>query len=384
MQYRTLGKSGVKVSALGFGCMRLPVVDGNMARIDKPATTALLQKALALGVTYVDTAYVYHEGHSESVVGDIIHELGVRSQIMLATKMPVWDIKSRADMERIFDEQCRKLRTDYIDMYLLHTLNKTYWPQVRDAGVLEFLADMQTQGRIRHSGFSFHDDIDVFKEIVDAHPWECCQIQYNYLDEELQAGTEGLHYAAARGMGVVIMEPLRGGNLAQNPPADIQKVWDATPFTRSPADWALRWLLNKPEVSIILSGMNAMPQVEENARVCAEHLPNAFTPAEEQAVATVAELYSTRFQVPCTGCRYCMPCPSGVNIPAIFNIYNQYGLFKNRQWCAGMYNFALAATSECATNCIECGQCEESCPQHIAIIEKLKEAHTALAACRMP
>lgn len=384
MQYRTLGKSAVKVSTLGFGCMRLPIVGEDVGNIDKAATKKLLSRAFELGVNYVDTAYVYHNGNSESVIGECIEELGMRSKILLATKMPVWDVHNRADMQKFFDEQCKNLRTDYLDFYLLHTLNKIYWPQVRDAGVLDFLADMQAQGRIRHSGFSFHDDVSIFKEIVDAHPWEFCQIQYNYLDEELQAGTEGLHYAAARDIGVVIMEPLRGGNLAQTPPADIQQVWDSCPVKRSPADWALRWLLDKPEVSVILSGLNNESHLEENARVCAEHLPGTLSPVEQQAIATVAELYSTRFPVPCTGCRYCMPCPSGVNIPAIFNVYNQFSLFGNRQWCAGMYNFAMASTHERADNCVECGQCEESCPQQIAIIEKLKEAHKVLEACGMP
>lgn len=384
MQYRTLGKSGVQVSALGFGCMRLPIVGEDVGAIDKVATKKLLAKAIELGVNYVDTAYVYHNGQSESVIGEIIEALGARSKVLLATKMPVWDVRSRADMQKYFDEQCQRLRTDYLDFYLLHTLNKQYWPQVRDAGVLDFLADMQAQGRIRHSGFSFHDDLTVFKEIVDAHPWEFCQIQYNYLDEEMQAGTEGLRYAAERDMGIIIMEPLRGGNLAQDPPADIQKVWDDSGFTRSPAEWALRWLLDKPEVSVILSGLNAESHLEENAAVCASHLPCSLTPAEKQAIATVAELYSTRFQVPCTGCRYCMPCPSGVNIPAIFNIYNQFGLFGNKHWCTGMYNFALAATDERADKCVECGQCEEACPQQIAIIQKLKEAHVALEACATP
>lgn len=384
MQYRTLGKTGLSVSTLGFGCMRLPVIDKDMARIDTQATEKLFQQALDLGVNYVDTAYIYHGGTSESVMGDTIHKLGVRPKILLATKLPVWEISSRADMERVFETQCQRLRTDYIDLYLLHSLTKRTWANMQALGALDFLAEMQAKGRIRHSGFSFHDDHEVFKEIVDAHPWEFCQIQYNYLDEDLQAGTAGLHYAASRGMGVVIMEPLRGGNLAQTPPADIQAIWDASPYKRSPADWALRWLLNKGEISIILSGMNDSTQLQENARVCAEHLPNAFTTAESESVAQVAKLYASRFSVPCTGCRYCMPCPSNVNIPAVFNIYNQHTLFGNDQWCAGMYNFALSQSKERADQCIACGQCEENCPQHIAIIDKLKEAHTVLEACGMP
>lgn len=383
MQYRKFGKTGCKVSTLGFGCMRLPHLDNDLGKIDVPATTKLLRTAVNLGVNYVDTAYVYHKGQSEPVMGAIIEDLGLRSQLYLATKMPVWEIKSRADMERVFDEQCARLRTDYIDFYLLHSLNKSWWPQVREAGALEFLDDMRKQGRIRHCGFSFHDDLGLFKEIVDAHPWEFCQIQYNYLDEALQAGTEGLMYAAERGLGVVVMEPLRGGNLAQTPPADIQAVWDATAFKRSPADWALRWLLHHKEVSVILSGMNDEAQLTENAAVCADQLPHALSPAEQEALDSVAKLYATRFQVPCTGCAYCMPCPSGVSIPAIFNVYNQYGLFGNKQWCGAMYNFALSATEK-ADQCVECGQCQEACPQHIEIIEKLKEAHKVLTDCGFP
>lgn len=387
MQYRAFGKTGCDVSTLGFGCMRLPLEEGagtDMSRIDIAATTRLLDSAIAQGVNYVDTAYPYHEGHSEPVVGKVLEELKQRGNVMLATKMPSWAINTAEDMQKYFDEQCQRLRTEYIDFYLLHTLNKGYWPKLRDLGALEFLEKLKRQGRIRHIGFSFHDDLPVFEEILGAYDWEFCQIQYNYMDEAYQAGSAGLVQAVQKGMGVVIMEPLRGGNLAQTPPPDIQAVWDAAPVRRTPAEWALRWLLDKAGVSVILSGMNTQEQLDENLRVCADHKPDTLMPAELDAIHKVRDIFSAKVKVPCTACNYCMPCPSGVNIPGVFRIYNQYGLFGNRQWAAGMYNFIMAATDERADHCVACGQCEEACPQHIQIIDTLKQAHATLEACGMP
>ena len=381
MQYRHFGRTGCKVSALGFGCMRLPLTDPagkDVTKIDMVASDRLLRSALEQGVNYFDTAYPYHEGRSEGALGKIMAGTGRRKDVYLATKMPTWFIQSREDMEKYFGEQCQRLQTEYIDFYLIHTLNKVTWPRVRDLGVIDYLEGLKRQGRVRHFGFSFHDDAPVFMDILDVYNWDFVQIQYNYLDENFQAGTAGFQKAVQRGMGMVIMEPLRGGNLARKPPENIQKLWDAAPVRRTPAEWALRWLLDKAGVSVILSGMNAQEQLDENCRVASAHEPGSLTAAEVQTIEAVRDVFHSTLKVPCTACNYCMPCPAGVNIPAIFNIYNQYGLFRDEFWCNGMYNFSLASTGERADNCVACGQCEESCPQHIEIIERLREAHGVL------
>ena len=387
MQYRAMGEMGMLVSALGFGCMRLPLTDPtgkNMADIDEAATDALLHSALEKGINYIDTAYGYHEGRSEVVVGKLLAASGKRKQVHLATKLPSWLIQTRADMDKYFAEQCQRLHTDYIDFYLVHTLNKSYWPHLRDLGVLDFLEGLRRQGRIRHFGFSFHDDGPVFMDILQAHDWDFTQIQYNYLDENFQAGSAGFNRAVEKGMGVVVMEPLRGGSLARKPPQEVQAIWDAAPAKRSPAEWALRWLWDKEGVSVVLSGMNGQDQLDENCRVADEHRSNSLTPAELDSIHAARDVFHSKLKVPCTACNYCMPCPSGVNIPGIFHIYNQHSLFQDRAWCSGMYNFSMAATKERADHCVACGQCQEACPQHIEIIERLKEAHAVLEACGNP
>lgn len=382
MQYRTFGNTGCQVSALGFGCMRLPLVTPNdMSSIDEAATARLLESALEKGVNYLDTAYPYHNERSEPVIGKILEASKQRKNVYLATKMPSWAVQTRSDMVKFFEEQCQKLRTDHIDFYLLHNLNKSFWPKLYNLGVLDFLDELKREGRVREVGFSFHDDFPVFKEIIDAYAWGFCQIQYNYMDEKLQAGTKGFEYACSKGMGVAIMEPLRGGNLAQTPPADIQAIWDAAPVKRTPAEWALRWLLNKAGVSIVLSGMNTQAQVDENCQVCAEHTPSSLSSAEEDCIGKVRDLFMSKIKVPCTACGYCLPCPAGVNIPAVFNIYNQYHLFHNKFWVAVMYNYVLAELNERADACVACGRCEQACPQHIAIINELKTCHIELEAC---
>ncbi len=384
MQYREFGKTGQKVSTLGFGCMRLPVVGDNNAQVDEKATNALVGMALEKGINYFDTAWGYHGGNSEATLGKALDMHKARSTVFVADKMPPWEITCQNDMEKIFIAQCARLRSGYIDFYLLHNINKTHWAKMRELGALDFLHRLQKEGRVGHVGFSFHDELSVFKDIVDSYDWDFCQIQYNYLDEELQAGTDGLDYAAKKGMGVVVMEPLRGGNLARKPPEEIQALWDSAQTKYSPAEWALRWLFDKPEISVVLSGMNEKRQMEENCRIASEHVTQTMTNAQFNLIYRARELFLSRFKTPCTTCAYCMPCPSGVNIPGIFRVFNEYGLFGDKNWCGGMYNANMAATESTAANCVQCGQCEEACPQKIAIIETLQEAHRELSACGMP
>ncbi|MDR0466384.1 MAG: cation diffusion facilitator family transporter, partial [Deltaproteobacteria bacterium] len=332
MQHRKFGRTSLMVSALGFGCMRLPILGKwpeDAASIDEAKTRKLLLAAVDAGVNYFDTAWPYHGGNSESIVGKTLADAGLRKKTHIATKLPSWDIGEPADMERIFAEQCKKLRTDYIDFYLLHSLNRTYWKKLVEYGALEFLARLKREGRILHAGFSFHDDAPVFKEILDGWDWDFCQIQYNFLDEELQAGTTGFERAVEKGLAVVVMEPLKGGALARPAPQDIQAIWDKAVPGRSPADWALRWLWDKAGMTVLLSGMNSLEQLEENCRICNAAQAGGLSDAERAAYAKARELFMKRNKVACTSCAYCMPCPSGVSIPAVFQLYNDLALFDD-------------------------------------------------------
>ena len=378
MQYRYLGRTGCRVSALGFGCMRLPVIGGDEGRIDAARAARLLRAAIERGVNYVDTAYPYHRGASEPFVGRVLRG-ALRQRVILATKLPSWQVARREDFDRFLDEQLRRLRTDRIDCYLLHSLKADWWRKLAGLGVLEFLERALRDGRIRFAGFSFHDELDVFKEIVDAYDWGFCQIQYNYMDEETQAGTQGLAYAAARGLGVVVMEPLRGGALAAQAPPDIRALWETSPVKRTPAEWALRWVWDRPEVGVVLSGMDSRAQLDENCRIAGEALP-ASLPAEEHVlIGRVRDRYRERIRVPCTGCGYCQPCPEGVNIPRIFALYNDGFIFGGHRWARIMYT-QVSNAGQTALSCSACGQCLEACPQGIDVIARLRECHALLTA----
>jgi uncharacterized protein len=378
MQYRRLGRTGCRVSALGFGCMRLPVIGGDDGRIDEAHAARLLHGAIERGVNYVDTAYPYHQGGSEPFVGRALQGAW-RQQVILATKLPSWRVEKTADFDKFLDEQLQRLRTDRIDCYLVHSLKADWWHKLVGLGVLEFLERALKDGRIRYAGFSFHDELDVFKQIVDAYDWHFCQIQYNYMDEETQAGTRGLDYAAGRGLGIVVMEPLRGGALAAKAPEDIRALWDTSPVRRTPAEWALRWIWDRPEIGVVLSGMNSRDQVEENCRIAHEGLPGSLLPAERELIGRVRDRYRERIQVPCTACGYCLPCPQGVNIPRIFALYNDGFIFGSHAWACIMYT-QVSNAAEMASNCVACGQCEEACPQGIEIIAKLRQSHARLTA----
>ena len=376
MQYRTFGKLDWKPSALGFGAMRLPILDGDTAKIDEPLATTMIRTAIDAGVNYVDTAWPYHKEQSEPFVGRVLQD-GYRDKVKLATKMPSWLIKEPADFDKHLNEQLEKLQTDHIDFYLLHALNKTFWPNLRDLDVFEWARKAIADGRIGHLGFSFHDDLPLFKEIVDAYDWTFCQIMYNYMDTEFQAGREGLEYAAAKDLAVVIMEPLRGGSLTRPAPEPVAKIWDEATAKRSQADWALQWIWSHPEVSLLLSGMTEMSHVEENLASADRSAVGLLTPKEMALVDRVRDAYRSLSPIPCTDCKYCLPCPSGVAIPRVFAAYNNAMMYGDHEGARRNYEQFMKPENR-ADQCVECGQCEAACPQQIEIIDWLKKAHAFL------
>lgn len=381
MYYREFGNLGFKISTFGIGCMRLPLLlqpDGSTdpSKIDEVEAIKMIRYGIDNGVNYIDTAYGYHGGNSEIVTGKALKD-GYREKVKLATKLPVWLANSYEDFGKLLDEQLAKLQVDYIDFYLLHALNKNSWEKVKDMGVLEFLDKAVEAGKIKHPGFSFHDELPVFKSIIDSYDWKMCQIQLNFLDENYQAGVEGLRYAGSKNIPVVIMEPLRGGRLARNIPEDILKVWNSYHIKRSPVEWAFRWLYNFPEVTVILSGVSTMEQLKENIEIFKNAAPNSMTEEELELVAQVKAIYESRTKVDCTACNYCMPCPSGVDIPRIFSLYNTASMFNEYAEQSKHYERLIEENKD-ASNCVECSQCEGACPQNIAIIDMLKEAHEAL------
>lgn len=372
MLYREFGKTNEKVSILGFGCMRLPLIPGgDPSQIDEEKAMGLVRYAIDNGVNYIDTAYPYHGngmtrggGASEPFVGRALKD-GYREKVKLATKLPSWLIQSRSDMDKYLNEQLERLDTDHIDFYLVHALNKTDWERLKANGIDEFLDSAIKDGRIKYAGFSFHDKLEVFKEIVDYYNWSFCQIQYNYLDEEFQAGTEGLEYAAERGLGVTIMEPIRGGKLV-NIPDEAKKAFDKADVKRSPAEWALKWVWNHPEVKVVLSGMNTLEQLVENIKAAGETPENSLTEKELAIVDEVKTIIKGKMKVNCTACGYCMPCPAGVNIPRCFSAYNTYNMFP------GDKSYENLPEKEKATSCVKCGKCEQHCPQSLPIREHLQ------------
>jgi predicted aldo/keto reductase-like oxidoreductase len=366
-----MNKLPIDLSILGFGCMRLPVKkDGN---IDEEQATKMLRYAIDQGVNYIDTAYPYHNGESEPFVGRALQN-GYREKIYLATKLPSWLIKSRADMDHYLDEQLKRLQTDHIDFYLVHGLMKPFWENLKALNVTKFLDDAIDDGRIKYAGFSFHYDLSLFKDIVDAHHWTFCQIQYNFMDEQYQAGTEGIQYAADRGLGIVVMEPLRGGMLTKDIPS-INNIWKKASIRKSSTEWALRWVWNNPAVTVVLSGMSNLEQVKQNLVYAEDGLPNSLS-SENLILFKEAEAeYRRRIQIPCTGCRYCMPCSANVSIPECFEIYNQGCMFDAPDVAKYNYSFlgGMFGSPGFASQCLECGECEEKCPQGISIREQLKK-----------
>lgn len=377
MRTRTFPKiPGVEIPVLGLGAMRLPVVGGDPTRVDEEAATRLVHEAVRAGVTYVDTAWPYHGGESERFLGRVLHG-GLRDRVLLATKSPVWEMRSEADFERVLDAQLARLGTDHVDFYLLHALAAERWDHVQRLGGMRALARARDDGRIRHLGFSFHGPLDDFRRIADARDWELAQIQLNYLDQGFQAGLEGLRHAAARGIGVVVMEPLRGGALAAAPPA-VRALLARGGRAWSPAEWALRWVLSLPGVVTVLSGMGTVAQLAENVAAAEDDAP--LGPGDLARIEEARALYQARMAVPCTTCGYCQPCPSGVAIADVFNAWNTARMFEDRAPAARVYRQFQLAHGSGGDQCIECGDCAPRCPQGIAIPERLREAHADLTA----
>ena len=374
MQYRK-DKKGVPLSALGFGCMRFARTGGsiNMAKTEKQ-----ILAAYEAGVNYYDTAYIYPG--SEAALGEILERNGLRPKVYIATKLPQYMIHRSAAIERYFQEQLKRLRTDYIDYYLMHMLTDyAQWEELKSLGIREWIEEKKQSGAIKNIGFSYHGNTENFLKILEDYDWDFCQIQYNYLDETTQAGKAGLKAAADKGIPVVIMEPLRGGKLVNSLPAGARKAIEASPRGWSPAGWGLRWLYNQPEVTVVLSGMNSEEMVAENIRTASEAGAGAFTQEDFALIEQIrAEIRKTE-KVGCTGCRYCMPCPQGVDIPGAFRCYN--AMYSDSR-TSGRFQYAqtvvMTQKPAFASQCIECGKCEKHCPQGIPIREKLKEADRAL------
>lgn len=377
MKMRKFGKLNIYGSAFGLGCMRFPTIEQNGKNVvDQELATSIIRTAIDGGVNYVDTAYVYSEGKNESVVGKALQD-GYREKVMLATKLPVWDCKTKDDFYRLFNEQLTALSTDYIDFYLVHSLNKNAWAKVVDLGICDFLDDLKKQGKIKYAAFSFHDNYEAFEEILNSYDWDMCQIQFNLMDINNQAGLKGLKLAGSKNIPVVIMEGLLGGKLAKAP-ENVQKIYDSYPVKRSPAEWAFRWLCNFEEVATVLSGVTDLQQTKDNLRIFDSVEINSMSREELELIDKVREAYLSRTKVNCTGCRYCMPCPSGVDIPRIFEIWND--AFQYDKNLKGNYQYKqLEDKGNDSTKCVECGHCVEVCPQHIDIPEQLKKAAKDMA-----
>lgn len=369
MQYRKFGNTGVEVSALGFGCMRFPLKEDGT--INEEKAIKMVRHAIDNGVNYVDTAYPYHQGTSEYVVGKALKD-GYREKVYLADKLPIWLLESEDDFDKYLDEQLKKLDTDHIDFYLLHALGRERFEEkVKKFNVTKKLEEAKAAGKIRYIGFSFHDSLDLFKEIVDYYDgWDFCQIQYNYINLNYQAGTEGLKYAASKGLGVVIMEPLLGGKLANLAPHVAEKF----PEGKSHVEYALDFLWDKPEVSLVLSGMTEPEQVEANLEYAGRSHVGMVTKEDEEVYANAKEIFDRMALVSCTKCAYCMPCPFGLNIPELFAAYN---MTASHGMAAAKAAYAEISTK--ADACRACHHCEKECPQHIKISEVMPKVTKVFA-----
>jgi uncharacterized protein len=368
MQYREM-KGGDKVSVLGYGCMRFPMrKDGS---INEERASKQLLFAIENGVTYLDTAKIYHGGKSEEFVGRFLEENGLRDKVEIATKLPPWMVKEKKDMMKIFNEQLKDLRTDHIDYYLVHALNGDSWKKMKDFGILDLLDRLLKQGKIRNAGFSFHGNIEDFYRIVDDYDWSFCQIQFNFLDTGYQAGMKGYLYAVKKGLSVISMEPLRGGRLAQNPPEKVKEIYAASGYKRTPAEWALRWVWNFQGITTLLSGMNQIKQIKENIKISDSALPGSMTREELQVIEKATKIYKKLMKIGCTGCMYCLPCPVGVAIPSCFEYYNGYHLYNDEKYKTWYKNF-LGDKAK-ASLCVNCGQCVSKCPQSLSIPDLLKK-----------
>jgi uncharacterized protein len=385
MLYRKMPHTGDDLSILGFGCMRLPQAEG---KIDEQTAVGMIHSAIDRGVNYLDTAWAYHAGESELLVGKALRG-GYGNRVKVATKLPSWLINSRGDMDYFLNAQLKKIGVDHIDYYLIHAINAASWDKLCKLGLPDFIERSKRDGRVVHIGFSFHGLAQDFKYIVDAYPWAFCQIQYNYLDLEYQAGDDGLNYAASKGLGIIVMEPLRGGCLALPAPPAVAAIWNEAKVKRAPAEWALRWLWNRPEITMVLSGMSDQSQVDENISIAADARADTLTAAELELVERAGKTFRELMKVGCTGCGYCMPCPASVNIPECLDIYNKMHLFGAVAEAKFTYALSLSGVVSdnrpaYASQCVNCGECLEKCPQQIKIPDVLQQAATELEGPDLP
>lgn len=373
MRYFDIG--GVEVSRLGFGCMRFPVIDDDNGKINKEESEKLLLDAIKRGLNYIDTAYPYHEETSEDFIGEFLQKHNLRDKLQLATKLPCWLVEKEEDFERLLNIQLEKLQTDHIDFYLLHSLDIKRFRKIMDLGVLDFCKKIKEKGIVKHIGFSFHDEYKAFEEIFNAYDWDFCQIQLNYLDIDYQAGMKGYELATKNNVPVIIMEPLKGGRLS-NPPEEIKDMSKKfEPLSYSQV--ALKFPLSLENVMTVLSGMNSFKQVEENCDMADKVNYNSLTDEEKEFYKVSRQVYKNREQIGCTACEYCMPCTVEINIPKVFSLWNKAFLYDEEEKSKSDYEKYLK-DGVSPEECIECGKCEDICPQHLEIIKGLKDAHEFL------
>lgn len=377
MRYRPFKNSDIMLSQLGFGTMRFPIKHNNEKLIDTEKAEALLQRAIDMGINYFDTAWPYHKQESEAFLGNFLNRTGQRDQVYLATKLPCWECHEPEAFDRFLNQQLEHLHTDTIDFYLLHALDAYRFEKIKNLGVLDFLDRAKAEGKIRYAGFSFHDLSDAFLPILNAYPFDFVQIQLNYMDENFQAGIKGLKDAASRGMAVMIMEPLRGGQLAARPSGNLKKVWDDFHTDMTPAALGLKYLFDMPEVTCVLSGMTEMAQLEENLIYADTYAPHTLTETEKEMIHTLKQYYNSCIRADCTGCRYCTDCPQIIPIPSIFKYYNEAFMYDDVEGSRKKYRTNIKNKFK-ANQCIECGECEAHCPQHLPIRDLLKQAHAFL------
>jgi len=377
MQYRMLCEN--RVSILGFGAMRLPIMNDDSKKIDTTNAHKMLDYALEHGINYIDTAYPYHGGESEKFIGKYLEKRNMRKDIYLTTKLPSWSIKEESDMDTYFHEQQQRLKTDYFDYYLIHSLNATSWENLKKLGILEWCENKKKEGSIHHIGFSFHDQYPVFKKIVnDYKNWECCLMMYNYMDTRYQAGTKGLRFALKNNIDIMVMEPIRGGQLAKEPPEEIKKLWNTFRVKRTYADGALQWVWNHKDISLVLSGMTTLQQIKENIESANNAKAGIFSEKELELFKKIRRTYLKRSPIRCTSCKYCEPCPQGVAISSCLGAYMMSKIYDDLERPKMIYNNFIKEENR-ADKCIDCGECEPKCPQNIPIIESLKEAHKLLS-----
>ncbi len=374
MKYRN-DKYGNKLSALGFGCMRFP---RKMGAIDMKETEREIMTAYENGVNYFDTAYIYPG--SESALGEILEKNNIRKDVYIATKLPHYLIKTNESLDKHFNEELKRLRTDYVDYYLMHMLTDVdTWERLKSLGIIEWIAEKKASGKIRQIGFSYHGNSEMFCKLVDAYDWDFCQIQYNYMDEHSQAGRRGLNYAHEKGLAVIIMEPLRGGKLVSHLPDEAKQIFSDYKTKHTPAQWAFKWLWNQPEITVVLSGMNSDEMVRDNINTASTTEIGELGEDEEAMLKNVVSAINSKMKVGCTGCGYCIPCPKNVDIPGTFAAYNR-AFAEGKFWGYVDYFMctALRSNSTAASNCVGCGKCEKHCPQHIEIRKHLKDAENVL------